>query len=95
MFTVISRWEYDPAREAEVLVKASETLEKMRSWAGIEEAYNVMVSPGAVLSVLTYADEPTYTKLIKDPDGPFESLLAENKLESLTTWIWSESGERV
>lgn len=95
MFTVISRWEYAPVNEAEVMAKADETLQKMRSWEGIEEAYNVLVSPGAVLAIVSYTDEPTYRELIKDPEGPFESLLAENQLESLTTWIWSESGERV
>ncbi|MBL8059827.1 MAG: hypothetical protein JNK63_03815 [Chthonomonas sp.] len=95
MFTVVSRWEYEPARESEVMAKADETLDKMRGWAGIEEAYNVLVAPGAVLAIVTYTDEPTYQKLIKDPNGPFESLLSENNLESMTTWIWSESGRRV
>lgn len=94
MFTVISRWEFDPAREAEVKAKATETMQKLLGWDGIEEGYNVRVGPGAVVAILTYRDEPTYQSLIKDPNGPFEQLIGDNNLESMATWIWSESGER-
>lgn len=94
MFTVISRWEFDPARETEVKAMATETMQKLLSWDGIEEGYNVRVGPGAVLAILTYRDEPTYQNLIKDPNGPLEQLIGDNNLESMATWIWSESGER-
>lgn len=94
MYTVISRWEFDPAREAEVETRAEETMDALRRWDGIDEAYNVRVGPGAVLAVMTYRDEPTYQALIKDPNGPFEKLIDGNDLESVATWIWSESGPR-
>ena len=71
MFTVISRWEFDPKQEEQVMTKSKDLMQKIRSWDGVIEAYDVRVAPGAVLAVLTYRDEESYHKLVKDPNGPF------------------------
>ncbi len=94
MFTVISRWEFDPARETEVKAMATETMQKLLSWDGIEEGYNVRVGPGAVLAILTYRDEPTYQSMIKDPNGPLAQLIGDNNLKYMATSLCSEHSER-
>ena len=93
MYGVVAKWEFDPKNEAELMDLTKPLGEKMRAWPGVESMIDIRIAPNAILSVMTYSDEPTYQKLIHDPEGPFETLAKDSGLARLATWVWSERGE--
>ena len=92
MYVVVSKWEYDPAYEAEVRASASLMMQALTSWPEVAFAYNVRAGDGYVLAIVGYRDEDSYRRLVQEPNGPFEKAAAEHGIERLARWIWSERG---
>lgn len=93
MFVVVSKWQYDPAHEAEVRDRARAMMAAFRSWPDVEFAYNVRTGPDSVLAVIGYKDRASWERIVEDPNGPFEKTVAEIGVDRHATWQWSERGE--
>lgn len=90
---VISKWDYDKAQEDQVREAGHKMMSTIRSWEGVEFAYNVRTAESSFCSVIAYRDEDTYQRLINDPEGPFVKAAAEHEIEKNAHWNWSERGE--
>lgn len=93
MYAVVSRWDTNSGDVASWQDRAAKLMDTIRSWDGVENAFNVQIAPNSVLAVITYRDQPTYDRLINDPNGPFAQAAEQFGLEKEATWIWSERGE--
>ena len=78
---VISKWEFDVSREAEVRESARIMDDAMGMWPEIEFSYTVRAGEDYVIVVMGYRDEASYQRLIRDPSGPFEKAAAESGIE--------------
>lgn len=93
MYVVISKWEFDPGNETLVSEKGQWLLSQIRSWDGVELAFNVRTNPGSFIAVIGYRDPDTRKVLIQAEDSPFEQALAQSGLLEFATWKWTEEGE--
>lgn len=92
MYVVVSKWQFDPSREAEILEKGARMMATINGWPEVQSAYNIRAGEDYVIAVIAYASQEAYQKLIQDPDGPFEKAVREHSIEDGMTWIWSERG---
>jgi hypothetical protein len=92
MYAVISKWEFDPKNRQAVEERGLQMMQTLKSWEGVELAFNIEGGDSYILSVIGYADEPTYQRLIHDAEGPFERAAQENGIGEVATWVWSERG---
>jgi hypothetical protein len=95
MFVVISKWEIDAVHDEAVRESARKMMADIRSWDGVESAFNVKAGDNYVLAVISYTDQAAYDKLISDPEGPFEKAAAKHGMEDHARWVWSERGDVV
>jgi hypothetical protein len=93
MFVVVSKWEYLPSMEDEVRASARKMMETINAWPEVEFSYNVRTGENTICAIIAYRDEPSYQRLIQDPDGPFAKAAAEHGIENHAKWLWSERGE--
>lgn len=94
MYMVLSKWEFDPAYEAEVFDSAEKMMTTIRTWPEVEMAFNIRAGANYVIAVMGYSDEDAYQRLVHAPGGPFERAAEEHGIERYAQWIWSERGER-
>jgi hypothetical protein len=92
MYGVVSKWQFDPAREQDVLARADRMMHTINGWPGVVSAVNIRIALDALLAVIFYADEATYQSLIHDPNGPFSQAVAQHGIEEVANWVWSERG---
>lgn len=92
MYVVVSKWEFDPAHEAEVKSSAAKMMETIQSWPEVSFAYNVRAGANYVLAIIGYLDQAGYERLVQTPGGPFEQAAAQHQIEKYATWVWSERG---
>ena len=95
MYAVMSKWEPLPGCEDEVQKRSSDVRAKMRTVSGIEFMHGFRNESGQYVVVMGYADEPTYQKIIHNPQGPFAQALADSDLEKYARWVSSERGEMI
>ncbi len=92
MYIVMSKWEFDPAHEAEVRTNSHKMLARMASWPEVELLQSVRTGPNSVIAIVGYRDEAARRRLVEGPDSPFEQAAKEFDLERHARWIWSEAG---
>lgn len=92
MYVVVSKWEFVPGRESDFDTIGRKLRNELKTWPGVESVMSVNTGTGEI-AVVGYTDEETYKKLISDPNGPFETSLAQYDVDSIAKWVWSERGE--
>ena len=95
MYIVVSRWEVHPGKETEFEEMSALVRVKLRSMPGIEFLHSFKNKQGQVVVTVGYTDEPTYHRLVHAEDGPFQQLMAENRLEDVSECVSSERGKEI
>ncbi len=92
MYMVVSRWEVMPGKEEEFERIGKSMRGMLRSQPGVHNVSGIRDGNG-VVAVVTYTDEAAYQRIVKDPNGPFETAAREHDMESIGRWVSSERGE--
>lgn len=95
MYIVVSAWEIVQGKGAEAQGLGREMRSRLRAVPGVELIEHFASSDNEFMVIVAYRDEPTYHKIIDDPDGVFQKGLAELDLESVMRWKQSWRGEAV
>ncbi len=95
MYIVSSRWEAVEGHEDAWRDISARTGGKLRAIPGVEFLHRFQNEMGKVVVTMGYTDEPTYQRLVNDPNGAVAKLMAETDIESVARWISSERGESV
>jgi|CXWL01.1.fsa_nt_gi hypothetical protein len=95
MNIVSSKWEAIEGRENDWQELAARTGPKLRAIDGVEFLHRFQNESGQVVVTMGYTDEPTYQRLVNDPNGAVAQMMADTGIESMARWISSERGESV
>ncbi len=92
MYMVVSRWNLKAGNEEQFEIRGKAVRQALRQIPGVTLCEAFRTGDHAI-AVLGYADEAAYKQITQDPNGPFEKLIAEQGLEEVSEWVWSERGE--
>ncbi len=95
MYIVSSKWEPLEGFEKAWQESSASTGHQLRAIPGVEFLHRFKNEQGQVVVTMGYTDEPTYQRLVIDPNGAVARLMAETDIESVARWISSERGESV
>lgn len=95
MYAVMSKWKPKSGKEDEFKRLSRAAREKLKGTPGIELMQGFRNEKGEYVVFMGYTDEPTYQKVIHDPNGPFARVMDETKLEECGEWLYSERGEAI
>lgn len=96
MYLVVSRWNIKPGCREDFETRGRAVRNAIRSMPGLVLFETMMSEAGDHgLAIMGYTDEPTYQKLIHEPEGPFAKAMEAHRLEEVGDWVWSERGNAV
>ena len=94
MYMVVSRWKALPGHEDEFEQIGRSTRDKLSGIPGVEFLKAFDAGDYKVV-IHGYADEPTYHKLVDDPNGAIAQAMKDENVEGVGEWIGSDRGETV
>ena len=92
MYWVVSRWQPKMGMADEWRARGMKVREAMRQMPGIEFVDSFGTENGDVCAMVGYASEEDYKRIVQDPAGPFERIIADQKLEEVANWVSSDRG---
>lgn len=92
MYMVVSRWEMMPGKEEEFERIGKAMRGVLRAQPGVSSVYGIREGSD-VVAVVCYDDEATYQRIVKDPNGPFETAARQHGIENAARWVSSNRGE--
>ncbi|HET6645188.1 MAG TPA: hypothetical protein VFG65_06795 [Fimbriimonadales bacterium] len=94
MYMVVSRWKALPGHEEEFEQVGRNTRDKLTGIQGIEFMKAFDAGDHKVV-IHGYTDEPTYRKLVDDPNGAIAQAMKDTNIESVGEWMGSDRGESI
>ncbi len=95
MYIVASTWEIIGGQKDEAERRGLAMRKILKEQPGVELMEHFPATDSEVMVIIGYRDEPTYQRLINDPNVPFQKGLNDLKLEETMTWKQSWRGESV
>ena len=91
MYLVISRWKPKPGREADFESVGKKMRGILRGTPGVKFVESIE-GPDCYYAVHAYEDEAAYTRIVEDPNGPFNQAASENQIDAAADWLGSVKG---
>jgi len=93
MYIVVSKWRAKDGRWDDFEKRSEPVRDALRMTPGVSYVQGFRSEDGCAMAIVGYDSQDTYNSVTKNPSGPFEKILAENNLEEVSEWLWSERGE--